>query len=65
VIRGILGILIALLGIVLLVAGWLFGGLSDDPQTQMIGGVAGVACLIVGGYLLYRAMRPPPPVTNP
>ena len=65
VIRGILGILIALLGIVLLVAGWLLGGLSDDPQTQMIGGVAGVACLIVGGYLLYRAIRPASHMTNP
>jgi drug/metabolite transporter (DMT)-like permease len=65
VIRGILGVLIALFGIVLLVAGWSLGGLSDDPQTQMIGGVAGVACLIVGGYLLYRAIRPSPRVTNP
>ena len=64
-IRGILGVLIALLGIVLLVAGWSLGGLSDDPQTQMIGGVAGVACLIVGGYLLYRAIRPSRRVTDP
>jgi drug/metabolite transporter (DMT)-like permease len=65
VIRGILGILIALLGIVLLAAGWFLGGLSDDPQAQMIGGVAGVACLIVGGYLLFRAIRARSHVTNP
>jgi drug/metabolite transporter (DMT)-like permease len=64
VIRGILGLLIVLLGIVLVAAGWYLGGLSDDPQTQMIGGVAGVACLIIGAYLLFRAIRPRSNVTN-
>lgn len=63
-IRGILGMLIALLGIVLVAGGWSLGGLSDDPQTQMIGGVAGVACLIIGAYLLFRSIRPRSNVTN-
>ena len=63
-IRGILGILIALLGIVLVAAGWYLGGLADDPQTQLIGGVAGISCLIIGAYLLFRAIRPRSDATN-
>jgi len=57
VVLGILGLLIAVLGLVGAVFGYYAGGLSDDPQAQRIFGVGGAVLLVVGIYMLYRSMR--------
>jgi hypothetical protein len=51
-IGGIVGALIALLGLALVAAGWL-----EDVATQLAFAAPGVVCILVGGYLLYRAIR--------
>jgi membrane-bound ClpP family serine protease len=53
--RGSMAIFIGLLGIVLLVAAYRAGA-AEDPSSTMLG-LAGMACFIGGGYLLYKSRR--------
>ena len=53
--RGLMAIIIGLLGIVLLVTAYR-AGVADDPSSTVLG-LAGLACFIGGGYLWYKSRR--------
>jgi len=57
VLLGILGVLIAAVGIIGGVLGFYVGGLGDDPVSQKIFGIAGGVLAVLGLYLLYRSFR--------
>jgi hypothetical protein len=46
----------AALGILLLLSAWLVG-IPEDFEDQRMIGLAGLACLILGGYLMFGPKR--------
>jgi uncharacterized membrane protein YfcA len=60
VVLGFLGLVITGLGLVGSVFGYYLGGLSDDPQAQLVLGVAGAIFVLVGLYMLFQSLRDRP-----